>query len=281
MMKNRTDGKVSGKIGRVFLKTLSVMILLALSFSLTGCSSREKRKAEKTAKEYAKQYKGDFEKAVSQTFGSDAELTNVEGKVKRWIGELSFTPTYEALTELSGIMKKDGGIYHVTYNFKSKVLLSDYYNAAIMDSLIDTLGLDRSKIIYTKCYDSFNKTNWIEYPAEVVSIREALDDRYYVEFYIATSEPLADKTFDVYFMQCDAHNRLLEVNIFSSENFSNLDHFKSYCQTLELSNTGGSSTVRVEKEAKDIFSVYNLKNFAALRGHFENDSGDGGSVTRR
>ena len=123
MMKNRTDGKVSGK-RRLFLKAVTVMILLILSCSLTGCSSREKKKAEKTAKGYAKQYKGDFEKAVSQTFGSDAELTNVEGKVKRWIGELSFTPTYEALTELSGIMKKDGGIYHVTYNFKSKVLLS-------------------------------------------------------------------------------------------------------------------------------------------------------------
>lgn len=47
-------------------------------------------------------------------------------------------------------MKKDGGNYHATYDFESGLLKTDYNNAAIMDSLIELLGLDKSKVIYTK-----------------------------------------------------------------------------------------------------------------------------------
>lgn len=268
----KTDEKDAGKIRKRILKAIFLMLLLSFSLSLAGCSSAEKRKAEKEAKEYAKKYKGDFEKAVVKTFGSDVVLSDVEGRVREWSGELDFTPNYEATTELIGIMKKDGGNYHATYDFESGLLKTDYNNAAIMDSLIELLGLDKSKVIYTKCYDDFYKTDWIEYPDSVKSIKEALEDRYYVEFYIATSEPLADKTFDMYFLQCDAHNRILDVNIFSSENFSNLDHFKSSCQTLKTPDSERAySTVRYKKEDKDIFTMYNLKDFAALRGVFDED----------
>ena len=136
------------------------------------------------------------------------------------------------------------------------------------------MELDPSKVTYTKCYDDFYDREWIVLPTYIDTIAELLAyNRYYLKYYIVTSEPLADKDFERYFVLARKYDKMHDVNVFSSDNFINLDHFKSNIQTLKYHNTpNGHSMVYFDNNMTDIFTVYNLNEFAGLTGYPGNNT---------
>ena len=251
-------------MGKKKRTVLTALCLLCLMISgITGC---QKTDAYTQANSYKRQYKDEFAKAVESEFGQGYKLKNVEGSVRPWVSDYHILTQYDAIPELYGIIENNGKQYHARYDIDTHTLETDYFSSGILASLVSRLGMDNSKVSFIVGYDSFNERDYFMYASDVQTILGAAKNPRSLDFYIVTSEDLDALTFSDYEVFCRDNKKIFDVYILSSDNFTDLEHFKKHYHDMTVypayavvpdNDDADSLTV-------DVYTKYNLKGFVYI-----------------
>ena len=246
------------------IKYLTALLLACVMIvALTGC---EKSDAKKQAKQYVKQYSDEFTQTVRDEFGQDCSVHDVEGIIYSWVSDYALFLQYSTLHKLKGLFEVDGTQYHAIYDFDTQTLETDYYAHGILNSLIVTLGLDSSQVIYALGYDYWYNYDYFVFDSGVRTMTGAVRNDKPINFYIVTSEDLDDLDFDTYARLCKNNKKIYNVYILSSDDFANLDHFVRHCQdiVLEHPHPTVAETDAANSDRVDVFEKYDLKDFVYI-----------------
>ena len=246
------------------IKYLTALLLTCLMiFNLTGC---EKGDAKRQAKEYVKQYSSEFDQAVKDEFGQGISVHDIEGMIHSWVSDYALFLQYSALHKLTGLFEVDGTQYHAIYDFDTKTLETDYYAHGILNSLIVTLGLDSSKVIYALGYNYRDDLSYFVFDSGVRTMTGAVRNDKPIDFYIVTSEDINDLDFDKYARLCKNNEKIYRVYILCSDDFANLDHFVWRCHDIMLDRPHPTvtETDAVDSTRVDAFEKYNLKSLVYI-----------------
>jgi len=259
-------------MGKKKRTVLTALCLLCLMISgITGC---QKTDAYTRANEYKKQYKDDFAKAVENEFGQAYKLKNVEGSVHSWASDYHIMTQYSALHELFGIIENNGNKYHARYDIDTQTLETDYFSDGILSSLVSRLGMDNSKVSYIVGYDYVHDRDYFMYPSDVQTILGVAKNPGGIIFYIVTSEDLDNLTFSSYEAFCRDNKKVYEVYILSSDNFTDLEHFKKHYRDMTVYPEYATvpEDDRADSLTVDVYTIYNLKGFVYIhqtQDHYE------------
>ena len=246
-------------------RTLSAALCL-LCIMISGITGCQKTDAYTRANEYKKQYKDEFARAVESEFGQNYKLKKVEGSVHSCASDYHIMTQYSALRELYGIIENNGKQYHARYDIDTQTLETDYFTDSILSSLVSRLGMDNSKVSYIVGYDYVNERDYFMYPSDVQTILGAARNRRGLVFYIVTSEDLDKLTFSSYEAFCRDNKNVYDVYILSSDNFTDLEHFKKHYRDMTVYPEYATvpEDDRADSLTVDVYTIYNLKGFVDI-----------------
>lgn len=256
---------------------LTAIVLLCLTvMTFAGC---EQRDARKKAEAYVSQYESEFAQAVEHEFGQDWSLTDVSGSVYSWVSDYHIFTQYDAKNKLYGMIEHNGSKYHAVYDFDTKTLETDVYMNEILDSLVETLGMDSSKVTYSMAYNYVNvnvygnPSTYGTFESNVHTIEDALKTKKGIEFYIITSEDMEGLDIDSYAKLCKDNKKIFNVSILCSDVFTGLDHFKKHCYDIDINYAHPMvpETDDVNSSKVDVFTKYNLKEFVRIQQTTHNE----------
>ena len=139
----------------------SAALILCMIPCLFGCAYTE---AKKEARAFKNNHEQDFVQAVENELGSDYILSNVQGEIESYGG--FFPEGYNVRTFLTGTVKHDGKNYNAAYDVNTFTLTTDAFAGEIEESLIESLGLDPSKV---QCLiGDETRDHLYEYPASAI-----------------------------------------------------------------------------------------------------------------
>ncbi|MCR4649479.1 MAG: hypothetical protein K5776_10430 [Lachnospiraceae bacterium] len=253
-----------------FQKIFSLSVVLCLTLSLFGCNKLEENKE---AKQNVSKHKAEFAQAVENEFGSNYVLSDVKGVVHYTTSDYSLLGEYEAFPEIKGTLDNNGNKYNATYNFSTQTLTTDVYSEEILDSVIERLGLDESKVVYSAgidiVADRYRDSDYdhFECTSDVHTISEAMGKPGRLEFYIVTTEDIDDLSFEGYKILCKNVDKVWDVQIFSSDDPVELEHFKKHFKEIEysLNSLTVPETDDINSPYVDAFAKYDLKGYARIR----------------
>ncbi len=248
------------------------LVVIFTVLSLMSCVPKD---VKNTAKENKKKHENEFIQRVETDLGPDYTLSNVSGHIRRYVSDYSFFADYSNTSQLEGEIEHNGQKYAAMYDYDKGILYSDVFTEDIINSLAEVLGMDTSKIIYG-CIINHNGGEFPSlFPVNNRNFGDMLSSYQggYVEFYIVTSEDIYGLVFDDYENLCETKQSELYVNLFSSDNFQNLDHFKkNYYGIIDCD--GQHPQVWFDNESRDVFTVYNLKGLICIDGGDKDEIGD-------
>ncbi|MBR4579790.1 MAG: hypothetical protein IKO32_00995 [Lachnospiraceae bacterium] len=234
----------------------SAALILCMIPCLFGCAYTE---AKKEARAFKNNHEQDFVQAVENELGSDYKLSDVQGEIESY-GEL-FPEGYNVRTFLTGTVKHDGKNYNAAYDVNTFTLTTDAFAGEIEESLIESLGLDPSKV---QCLiGDETRDHLYEYPASAHTIEEALNSPRKIRYYIVTSEDLENIDYSKYASACKKTGNLYEVHILASDDFTNMKVFKKRYWDITITEDRYPSMYYNGSDT-GIFGVYNLKEFVYI-----------------
>lgn len=256
-------------------KIISKILIIAFIFAMIPFSSacgvpgRIKREAE----EYKNQHEAAFRKKVEDELGPDYKLTDVEGVISDTSlrGEPRIN-RYVVSPSLKGKVEYNGETYDIEYYPLTDKISTDALYPEIIDDLATTLGLDKSKIIFKDLVASIEFKH-VNLPSNIRTVETFLRSLHGSKwfFIIVTSEDISDKKYyDLSPLLYELKMEELPVEIYSSDNVTDLDHLKkNYGKIAWRTATTFNKNKRLElpdymEGEKDVFTRYNFKNAARI-----------------
>lgn len=248
---------------KISLYAMFAIVLTATLFSF-GCVPK---KVKKEAEDIKEQYEDDFYKKVSEELGEDYELFDINLKIDQFGGYgLHPLTEYEVGNWLDGKVKHNGEVYDVEYVYGSNILRTNAYYPEIIDDFATKLGLDATQITYREMHES-------EGDSFCTDTKYHTADEFFKDHKgfiwivnIVTKEDISDIEFFDYTPICEENKSYpIIVDIYSTDNMTNLDHFKEYEGNIRIWSDG-TATVREEsEETQDIFELYNFNEAVSIR----------------
>lgn len=252
---------------RICIKLLTVFIPAMLIFSYGCVPGRVKKQANANKK----QYEGAFIQKVENEYGPGYTLSDIEGEIYWDNWDFRVIPGYEAGDSLTGKLEHNGEIYDIEYNFMADTLRTNANHREIIDDLANTMGLDSSKITYGCFFDPYDVQPMLN--SDIHTVDEVLKEYaglHNLRFYIVTEEDVSELEFFDYspflarvadiFLEYD-----FSVYIFSSDDFTDLEHFKENCNKIGPWYDGKKHPeVEYNGESKDVFDIYNLQGLTRV-----------------
>lgn len=226
---------------------------------LTGCVSYE---TKQKAKEYANQYESEFTEKVENDYGDDTTVKNIKGVITQTKNKDTDETVYTATGDLEGNIIKNGKKYDAIYHPVTKKMESTAYNETIKEELINTLPLDRTKIIYTNLTDKYNKTPMFD--STIKTLDGAAVSKCDMYLYIITDETinpdLQNKIKDIDQLKRIEHGSSnCKITIVSVSDKDKIEQLKKNIHEYDFSSDT-IPTARTADTAENIFSFYHISN---------------------
>ena len=178
---------------------------------LTGCvPDNVKTEAEANKNDH----ENEFIQIVETELGPDYSLSDVEDYICIRVSDYSLFRDYTASSQLVGTIDHNGNTYDAMYDYDKGILYSDVFKDEIIDSLAETLGMDKSKIIYGCIINHDERDFPTLFPVENRNIEDMLasyNKGQYVEFYLVTSENVYGYDFEDYKKLCESKQKEFDI----------------------------------------------------------------------
>ncbi len=266
---------------KIISKTLVLALLLAMIPFSTSCGVPGSLKKE--AEENKNEYEGVFRNKVAKDLGPDYILHDVEGVIsdsgfgsRTYIfspdGSVSRGSRYDVSPSLKGKIDYNGETYDAEYYFKTDTMYTDAVYPEIIGDLAATMGLDKTKIIYGDLVASIDFEHVMmdsDIRTAGAFLRDFCGSNWY--FVIVTTEDISNiEYYDYSPLLHELETDFLLVNIYSTDNMTDMEHFKENYGSIRWStpqmfnkNKRLELSAAIEGET-DVFTRYNFKNAARV-----------------
>ena len=257
------------KMNSMSKKALAIVLCVCCLISLVCCGAPDSVKQE--AKDKVDDYKPAFEQKVQADYGSDAKLKDVECKIDRTGSSPTPELSYSVKPYLSGKLTIKGKKYEAIYDYSNDTVYDTVHSKDIIDSIIETLPVDKDKFYSTKIVDP--NLDYPRFESGVDSLDKALQSGAYsgaVRIYIITTEDLSSlKEYDFYSIpeiKNISESSALDcmITIVSCKNKDKVSALTGKVQDLMFYSNAHPTLVTNQGESVDAFEYYGINSVVRL-----------------